>query len=63
MTVELKGIGKVTASKEVLNLLAIWAIRAAENYESKGLNALRKQALEADKEIFDALAETGFYNS
>lgn len=63
MTIELKGIGKVTASKEVLNLIAIWAGQAAESYEVKGLNALKRQATEADKEIYDALDKTGYYNN
>lgn len=61
MTVELKGIGKVTASKEVLNLLSIWATEASRVYEGRERHYMAKEAQEASSSIFEALEETGYY--
>lgn len=62
MTVEIKGIGKVTANKDVLNYITLLAGEAAHRYEEKGYNALAKQADKFSTEIWKALDASGLYN-
>ena len=56
-------VGKITASKEVLNYLSLVISEASKYYESKGSFALEKKARGVASEIFDALDDTGYYDN
>lgn len=62
MTVEIKGIGKVTANQEVLNLLSILASEAADHYRENERYALAKEAQKTADYIYCSLKEAGAYN-
>ena len=74
MTIDVKGIGKVTASKETLNMLAVVFIYAQEAFENRSKDVNRSEKMRAVAErmagyqdesrqsIYDALEAVGFYN-
>ena len=53
--------GNITASKDVLNELSIYASEASKEYERKGYFALQERAQEVANTIFNELDKTGFY--
>lgn len=53
--------GKITASKGVLNEIAMWAIDASIEYDDDGLELLAKNARKVSKTIYDALETIGYY--
>lgn len=53
--------GKINASKETLNKIALLAGTAAERYTRDGLFALAKEAEEIGNQIHAALKDTGYY--
>lgn len=62
MTIETKW-GKITANKEVLNLLGSIIYTATYQYESKGYDALEKQAYDIAEAIYNKLDESGYYKN
>ena len=63
MTVEIKNIGKITASKEVLNMISLWASQAAERNTLKGYEGLADEADKAASTIYKALKAAGLYEN
>lgn len=63
MTVNTK-MGKITASKEVLNMLSLALSEAADSIQArKGIEKRDVYGYDtAANEIFDALDKTGYYN-
>ena len=61
MTVEIKGLGKITASKEVLNILSSYAWEASNSYEERGRNQLSINAYKMANTIYDELERNGYY--
>ena len=62
MTVYIEGIGKITASKDVLNNLAIIAGEASEGFTRNELFGFAKQAKDMDFAIYKALDKVGYYD-
>lgn len=62
MTVEIKGLGKITASKDALNLISILASEASENFKNRGRDMFSKEAKQISHEIYEALESIGFYD-
>ncbi|MBQ8426167.1 MAG: hypothetical protein IJX16_00180 [Clostridia bacterium] len=62
MTVEIKGLGKITASKEVLNTLSSLIWESSESYENRGRKALAKDASDIANAIYDELDKANYYN-
>ena len=62
MTVDIEGIGKITASKDTLNNLAILAGCASENLTSREYFTRARIAKDMDWTIYKALKETGYYD-
>ena len=54
-------MGKITASKYVLNMLSILLSESAESLADKGYKARSKQAETAADEIYHALDAVGLY--
>lgn len=54
-------IGKITASKEVLNSLSLSLSENAEGLANRGYYARSKQDQTTAKEIYNALDAVGFY--
>ena len=61
MTVNIEGLGKITASKEVLNTLVCSFMYERIYCKSRGLDILAEKAEVKRKTVYDALYETGFY--
>ena len=61
MTVEIKGLGKITASKEVLNILSSYAWEAQISYENRKRFALAKNASIMANTIYEELEKEGYY--
>ena len=61
MTVNIEGLGKITASKEVLNTLVCAFMHERDYYKSRGLDILAEEADVKRKTVYDALYETCFY--
>lgn len=61
MTVDIKGIGKITASKRLLNELSISLWVASEAEESKGHHDIAKRNEKISDSILLALKEDGYY--
>lgn len=60
MTVDIKGIGKITASKRLNELsIALWI--ASETEESKGHHEIAKRNEKISDSILLALKEDGYY--
>ena len=62
MTIDIKGLGKITASKEVLNLLSAMAYDAETTQANKNHDAIARQYSGIANNIYDALLECGYYN-
>lgn len=62
MTVYIEGIGKITASTDTLNTLAMIAGDASEHYTAHEYFALAKQAKDMDWTIYKALKKAGYYD-
>lgn len=61
MTVNIRGLGEITASKDVLNILST-AFDCVSIYGFQNNNeTLSKKYSEFSSEIFIALEETGYY--
>ena len=54
-------IGKITASKDVLNMLSLSLLESAEFLANRGAIARSKQDETTSKEIYHALDAVGFY--
>ena len=54
-------MGKITASKDVLNMLSISFLESAVSLADKGYKARSKQAETTADEIYHALDAVGFY--
>ena len=61
MTVNIKGLGKITASKEVLNYLSLIMGEGADNYHEKGRYQLSADAQSYSDAIYCALAKENYY--
>lgn len=61
MTINTK-IGKITASKDVLNYLSIICTQAEEYNKSRGYNASAEECKEVSYDLYNVLKEVGFYN-
>lgn len=61
MTVDLKGIGKITASKDALNAIA-GIIMDASRYNEEDYQVTAVRLNENFYEIFDVLDATGYYD-
>ena len=61
MTVEIKGLGTITASEDALNLLSILASEASNGFKKRGREMLSEEAKEIAYEIYEELASIGFY--
>lgn len=61
MTVNIEGLGKITASKEVLNALSSVFSHEAEYFTSCGLHHCFLKADARSDAIFKALYEAGYY--
>ena len=61
MTVEIKGLGKVTGNKEVIDFIetAIWAL--ADSYSSGELKALSEYHKEQARDIHKELKAKNYY--
>ena len=74
MTIDVKGFGKVTASKETLNSLAVLFIYAEEAFNKRSEDKNRSEKMrevanriagyhrESRNSIFEALDAVGYYN-
>lgn len=63
MTVEIKGIGKITASKEVLNHISRLTQEASDSYHKRKRYALAEEAQGISDYIYLSLKQTGYYNN
>ena len=54
-------IGKITASKEVLNMLSLSLLESSNGFAERGYIERSKQDNAVSDEIFRALAAVGFY--
>jgi len=61
MQVEIKGLGKITATKEVLNAIAIMAYKSSEYNKIKKRNALAELDANVHSEIYKALENAGYF--
>ena len=61
MTVNIEGLGKITASKEVLNQIAGAFSSSCELERSKNRDALANKSYKVFVSIYDALDDTGYY--
>lgn len=52
---------KITGPVHLLNSIAIWAMEAANHYNSIGANALADSARDRQKEIHSQLERMGLY--
>lgn len=61
MTVNIEGLGKITASKAVLNEIASAFSSASEFDRSRNRNALANKSYKVFTSIFDSLEDSGYY--
>ena len=61
MTVEIKGIGKITANKRMLNLISKMAYESYAWQAKQGYDALAEQSKEISDEVYDRLKDAGYY--
>lgn len=54
--------GKITANKDVLNVISIAFLEASRKYKEDGCNALSKSYDVVSTEIYRALKEVGYYD-
>lgn len=62
MVVNVKGLGKITASKEVLNELTMAFSKQASYYSQHGCEEAFLLADERSNAIYYALAKVGYYD-
>ena len=62
-TVELEECGKITATAGALNSISIVLIEAANLNQKQGCKATADLRYRQSKQIYDALAKTGFYKN
>lgn len=63
MTVNIEGLGKITANKEVLNWLCIVLNEAQDSFENKGTMVFSKQCRKQKNAIYDELDAKGYFDS
>lgn len=61
-TIELGSYGKITATAGALNYISMVLMEAAHLYQKQGSDLLAKVREKQSKQIYDALAKTGFYD-
>ena len=61
MTVNIEGLGKITASKEVLNEISSAFGSACDFYRSRNSEALANKSYRVFISIYDALDDSGYY--
>lgn len=61
MTVNIEGLGEITASKEVLNQIALAFSSACELERSKNRDALANKNYTVFISLYDSLDDTGYY--
>lgn len=62
MTVEIGCGRKITATKDVLNELSMYAELASENYARREYPNLAEKARDVSRAIYYCLLETGYYD-
>lgn len=62
MTVDIKGLGKITASKEVLNELVSAFYNESDFYKNKNYLARSERSNKRADIIYDALEKCGYYD-
>lgn len=62
-TVELEECGKITAAAGALNSISIVLMEAANLNRRQGCEATANLRYRQSKQIYDALAKTGFYKN
>lgn len=62
MTVNIEELGKLDASKQILNDIAIAYSASRDFYRSTGCNALADRCNKICCSIYDVLDESGYYN-
>ena len=62
MTIDIKGLGKITASKDVLNVLAGMCLYASKGYEDRGMITMSIYSDECFITIYDELDKAGYYD-
>ena len=62
-TVEVEDWGKITANASALNSISIVLFEAAELNRRQGADATARLRERQSKQIYDALAKTGFYKN
>lgn len=62
MTVDIKGLGKITASKKVLNELAIAFANSATYYMKSGEYTFSEKEDNRSNAIWEQFTEVGYYN-
>lgn len=55
--------GNLTAPKDLLNLISIYAGKAEVVYKERGYDALAEEAIDLWALIYDELDKTGYYDS
>lgn len=63
MTLNVEGLGKITASKEVLNAISLAFTHEKKYYEADGRVWIASQAGVRANSIYDALSKVGYYDN
>ena len=63
MTVNVEGLGKITASKEVLNAISVAFMHQRNYYNDAGRKWCAGQAELRSHSIYDALVKVGYYDT
>ena len=63
MTVIVEGLGKITASKEVLNAISLAFTHEKKYYEASGRVWVASQSSVRADSIYDALSKVGYYDN
>ena len=61
MTVEIKGLGTITACEDALNYLVILAREASKSFERRNRNFDAEDSKEIANSIYKELKNSGFY--
>lgn len=62
MTVNIEGLGKITASKDVLNIISLAFAHESNYYITKGYEASEEISEQYANDIHNLLAKTGYYD-
>lgn len=62
MTVNIEGLGKITASKELLNEISLAFAHERNYYILKGYESLEERSEQRADDIYNSLAKIGFYD-